>query len=80
MPVTAGSRPWQIAAWQQPWPVVAGESGLAGSWPIPFVRLIRSDSTPARHDLPNWPVHWLRYPHLAGTPAGSPRWRYPEIP
>jgi len=55
-----------MRARQQPGPVVAGASGLAGSWRIPFVRQIRSDSASAAHDLPNQPAP------LALPARGSP--------
>jgi hypothetical protein len=60
---------------EQPGPVVACASGLAGSWRIPFVRQIRSDSTSAAHDLPNQPVPRAAVgPRLGVHPQASPHW------
>jgi hypothetical protein len=61
---------------QQPGPVVAAACGLAGSWRIPFVRQIHSDSTSAGHHLPNQPAPLAATgPRLAEHPAGIVHWR-----
>jgi len=66
-----------MRARQQPGPVVVGVSGLAGSWRIPLVRQIRSDSTFAGHDLPKQPAPLAATgPRLAGHSAGIVRWRW----
>ena len=56
--------------------------GLASSWRIPFL----AADPPGQHVGRAGPAELagalpaVTGPHLAGTPQGSPCWRYPEIP